>query len=437
MSELSHSLAMGLAAHSAAVEVSQPRWLQQLRQRAGEQFRRTGLPGPGVERWKYTSLRLLERRGGGLGHVPATSPAAPDAPAAILAEVPRAFMVDGALARMEGFLPAGVTVVALDHVLGDDHAGVRAAVESLDFQGPGQGFTALNTAMLGPGLYIHVARGVDGGRLLLQWLSGAEEAGGLHNSRVCLLLEAGAKLDLVEQFEGGAGTDPALNLVVQCRLDEGSALRHTRLQQLSSAAVLVALAEVRQARESRYEHTGLDLGGGLVRHDFHAMLDGEGAACSLHSGCVTTGRRHIDNHLDIVHNSPACTSSQLFRGVLAGRSRAVFNGRVLVTEGADGSEARQSSAGLLLSPHAEIDAKPELEIHTDEVVASHGATVGQLDEDALFYLRSRGLDEPAARQVLTLAFCRSVVDALPCEHLRGALGDRLQAALAAEALARG
>jgi Fe-S cluster assembly protein SufD len=201
--------------------------------------------------------------------------------------------------------------------------------------------------------------------------------------------------------------------------------------------VLISLTEVRQADGSRYEHTGLDLGGGLVRHDLHAMLDGEGAACSLHAACVMTGRRHVDTHLDIEHNSPACTSSQLFRGVLTGRSRAVFNGRVLVSAGADGSEAKQSSAGLLLSPHAEIDAKPELEIHTDEVVASHGATVGQLDENALFYLRSRGLAEQAARQVLTLAFCRSVIDAMPCERLRRALGDRLHAALDAEVLAHG
>jgi Fe-S cluster assembly protein SufD len=212
-------------------------------------------------------------------------------------------------------------------------------------------------------------------------------------------------------------------------------LRHTRLQQESPKAVLVTRSDIRQAQDSNYHYSGLDLGGGLVRHDINVELRDSGAECRLHGACLARGRAHVDNHMDVEHTGPGCKSDQLFRGVLGDRSRAVFNSRVYVAAGADGTEARQSSAGLLLSPHAEIDAKPELEIHADEVIASHGATVGQLDEDALFYLRSRGMDMATARNLLTMAFCRSVVEQLPSEALRKALGARLEAGLQAGGVA--
>jgi len=172
------------------------------------------------------------------------------------------------------------------------------------------------------------------------------------------------------------------------------------------------------------------LGKGMARHDVRAALMGVGAVCALNGACITAGRDHVDHHLEATHIAGECHSSQLFRAVASDRSRVVFNGKVHVGRGADGTEAQQSSKGLLLSPHAEIDTKPELEIYADEVIASHGATVGQLDDQALFYLRSRGLSKEAATHLLTMAFCRSVADQLPVEILRESLGERLSRCLA-------
>ena len=427
MDSLSQQFARSLAEHTGA---GQSAWLAELRGRAAELFGTNGLPGPGVERWKYTSLRTLERRAPQLGFGGA-GPDAATVPAPLIEAVPRVALVNGSWSLLDGALPAGVTALPLEQVLESGNEAVRRQLEALEIGNRSQGFSALNTAALGPGVFIHVTADTDAGTLLLQWLSVAAEADELFNSRVCVLLEAGAKLELLEQFENGLERAPVLNLVMQCQLESGAELHHTRVQQESPKAVLVTRSDVRQAGGSRYRYAGLDLGGGLVRHDIHGQLQESGAECRLHSACLAWGRAHMDIHMDIDHAGPECESRQLFRGVLGDRSRVVFNGRVYVAEGADGTEARQSSAGLLLSPHAEIDAKPELEIHADEVVASHGATVGQLDEDALFYLRSRGLDMAAARNLLTMAFCRSVVDQLPSETLREVLGARLKAGLQA------
>jgi Fe-S cluster assembly protein SufD len=423
MDNLSRQFAESLALESGAVA---PSWLANLRARGAASFDANGLPGPGVERWKYTSLRPLERRAPRLGR-PAAGLQSRAAPEPLVGSVPRVVLVNGDWSVLDGALPPGMTVRPLRQALEDGDAAVRRQVESLAFDDRSQGFSALNTATLGAGVYVHVDENADAGALLLQWLSAAHDE--LFNARVCVVLEAGARLELLEQFQDGTDQPPLLNVVVQCRLGVAAELRHLRLQEEPSKAVLVTRTELAQESASRYDYTGLDLGGGLLRHDIDVRLQGTGAACRLHGACVARDRTHVDHHLDVDHASPDCASSQLFRGILADRSRAVFNGRAHVAAGADGTEARQSSAALLLSPYAEIDAKPELEIHADEVVASHGATVGQLDEDALFYLRSRGLSLADARSLLTLAFCRSVLDGLPDGAARKAFAGRLEAAL--------
>jgi Fe-S cluster assembly protein SufD len=180
-----------------------------------------------------------------------------------------------------------------------------------------------------------------------------------------------------------------------------------------------------QQASSQYDYYGFDLGGGLVRHDLHASLLGADARTAINGAYLLDGHRHVDNQARVDHIAPACLSEQYFRGVAGGNGRAVFNTAVRVHPGADESEARQSNANILLSARAEVDTKPELEIYADEVVASHGATVGQLDEQAVFYLRSRGLSEQDARQLLTTAFCRSVSDKLSDPALGELISQRM------------
>ena len=175
----------------------------------------------------------------------------------------------------------------------------------------------------------------------------------------------------------------------------------------------MTFSEVQQAQRSSYVYSGFDIGGGLVRHSVKCRLAGPDACATVNGAFVLDDERHVDYQICIDHLAPRCSSEQFFRGVLGGHSRGVFNGKAVIRPGADGSRVRQSNANLLLSEYAEIDTKPELEIYADEVEASHGATVGSLDEQAVFYLRSRGIPESAARRMLTSAFCRQVAARLP------------------------
>jgi Fe-S cluster assembly protein SufD len=405
-----------------------PEWVGSLRNRGATEFRAHGFPNARLENWKYTSLRGLERDITGLGRV-AEFRGLPASSLEVDADC-RVVMGDGAMVGLEGRPRPGLEIQPLAEALDTQARPLSSLLDSLDSHSPDQAFSALNNATLEHGLVIRVLRGVDAGRLHLQWSSGGVVDNGLFNARVCLLLGEGARLELVEHFDRASDAPMALNLVTQVQLEAGAGLIHSRLQRDGREAMLVTRTVVDQAADSHYTYTGLDLGGGLVRHDLHSRLQGEHADCVMNGAYLPRGRSHIDNHLEIEHQAKNCGSSQFFRGVLDDRGRAVFNGRVHVHPGADGSEARQSNANLLLSANAEVNTKPELEIEADEVVASHGATVGQLDEDAVFYMRSRGLDRKTAQQMLTTAFCQAAVDRMPEGPVRAEFTKQLGQALA-------
>lgn len=397
-------------------------WPGALRAAGAEAFARFGVPDTRVEQWKYTSLRELEKAQPGLGEPSGDAAPAPDA----LVSTPlRLRLHDGDFVAAQGDIPAGLRVQSLGAALADDLPGLRGLLESLALDQRWQSLSALNTATLQAGLVLVVDAGVDAGEVLLHW-TGCDAEQRLFNSRVCVLLGDGARLGLVEQFEDLAGRAAMLNGVWQCGLGEGARLDHARIQRLAEGSMLLGRTEAQQAAGSHYHFTTLDLGQGLARHDVRAELNGQGANCELAAVTLCSGRSHADHHFEAAHQVGGCRSAQRYRAVAAERGRAVFNGKVYMAPGADGSESEQSSAGLLLSPLAEIDAKPELEIYADEVVASHGATVGQLDEQALFYMQSRGLDRSAARKMLTMAFGRVITDQLPVAGWREALGGCLQ-----------
>jgi Fe-S cluster assembly protein SufD len=214
-------------------------------------------------------------------------------------------------------------------------------------------------------------------------------------------------------------------------LGEGARLTHLKLDEDSTAATHTGLTLVQQARDSRYHALTLNLGGRVVRHDTRVGLDEAGAECQLDGLFIADGRRHIDQHLHVEHAAPHTRSSQTWRGIAAGRGRGIFDARVVVRPGAQKADARQSSRNLLLSPHAEIDVKPQLEIFADDVQCSHGATVGQLDPAEIFYLRSRGIDAATARALLLRGFIEEALGLLKDSGLAGWLEPHLAAALPA------
>lgn len=403
-------------------------WAEALRRAAADAFREAGLPHRKVEAWKYTPLAALEDPAPGL------SAGAPEhAPGAVDDTGPAMVFEGGRLGSTTGNLPGDLQWTALPEVLSEPDSAFRELLAELPGDGPAWAFSTLNTALLAHGLAVHVGENADAGRLRLVFRPG--DAGRLASTRLALLMAPGARLQLVVEHRG---TDAdvkghLLNLVTQVRLGEGARLEVIELQECPAGASLVSRLHVGQGAGSRFVHVALDAGGRLVRRDLQVRLEGEGAEVDLAGAAPAGDGQLLDHHVRVDHAAPGCRSDQLYRALAAGRSRAVFNGMAWVHPGADGTDARQSSKNLLLDRLAEIDAKPELEIHADDVVASHGATVGQLDERALFYLRTRGLDEAQARRMLVRAFCRPVIERVADPGLREWLDERLHARL--EALA--
>jgi Fe-S cluster assembly protein SufD len=410
-----------------------PAWLDEIRLRAVEQLNEHGLPQRKTEAWKYTPMRALEAMNPairGLEDRLAESEAEAVARPGDLLESP-----DGIIDILDGRLAgrscgrSGVSIVPLRQGLELYETRLRRHVETVDISGSTRAFAALNTAFLENGVVIHIDSEVDAGSMLLRWGFSSQAEAGMHNSRVFLLLEPGARLHLTEQFDESSSAGHALNVISHLELGEAAVLDHVYVQKEPENTVLISTSQVTLAADCRYSYAGFDLGGGLVRHELQAELAGAGAHAAFMGAFVLDNQRHVDNHISVDHAVAGCSSEQFFRGVLGGRSRGVFNGRALIRAGADGSSVRQSNANLLLSGLAEMDTKPELEIYADEVEASHGATVGQLDELAVFYLRTRGLSESAARRLLTGAFCHAVTDRMEQAGLAARVADLIDEAM--------
>jgi Fe-S cluster assembly protein SufD len=411
-----------------------PAWMLELRETAAAQFGAAGLPNRKTEAWKYTPIRMLEKLD------PSVISPADKSRADVAFPEPLCTASAGQVDINSGFLPenlpdtaTGVTLLPLAEGIEAYEEKLQRLLTSVELKGAERTFTALNTAFLDQGLVIHVSENVKAGSLLVRWAFSGKEAAQLSNFRMILLLEPGAELELIEQFESVGETANALNVITQVDLAEGAVLEHVRVQRESDAIVFLTSTFVEQAAVSKYRYSGFDLGGGLVRHELSSRLAGSGAEAHFNGAFVLDRKRLVDNHVSVDHASPACNSTQFFRGVLGGSSRGVFNGRALIRPGADESSVKQSNANLLLSPLAEMDTKPELEIYADEVEASHGATVGQLDEAAIFYLRSRGLSDAQARRMLTAAFCHSVTDRLENRGLAECLAGMIDAAMPGDA----
>jgi len=231
---------------------------------------------------------------------------------------------------------------------------------------------------------------------------------------------------VVHRSSGGSA-DTFTCAVTEVVLEDGAVLDHYSVIDDDHGATHIATLEVRQGRDSALHSGAFTLGGGLVRNDLAVTLRGAGADATLDGLYLTSGSQHVDNHLLVRHGAPGGTSRQLYKGILDGSSRAVFNGRIVVDKGAQKTDARQSNRNLLLSPAALVQSNPQLEILADDVRCTHGSTIGRLDEDAVFYLRSRGLDRASAESLLTWAFAAEVVEGIRVPELR----DRLRRAVAA------
>jgi Fe-S cluster assembly protein SufD len=395
---------------------------------------RDGLPHARSEAWKYTSLRALERR----TFVP-TMPTDFAIDPALLATIlpalpaPRMVFVNGRFDPHHSDLtdlPAGVELQPLSQAL--NNADPRAT-NFLDrrFERVDEVFARLNAALADDGAVLRVAAGVQvEAPVQLVFIGTPTGRDAAWHARHLIELRAGAALTVVEHHLHAGDHAHLGNALLHVHLGADATLVHARVQAESVRATLFTRTDAVLARNARYQRIDLELGAALSRHELNVRLEGDGARLVANGVLFASGRRHLDTRLGIEHIARDTACDLLWRGLGAGRSRAVFHGGIVIRAGADGSDANLSNKNLLLSDAAEIDTQPVLEIHADEVKAAHGATVGQLDPTALFYLRSRGLPEAEARQLLTAAFCREVVTRVDSPRLREALTVALDRALA-------
>ena len=406
------------------------------RREALARFQQTGFPTPRQEDWKYTNLAPAAELSNRWLREHAAPPAPPGPAAAEYAQALASRFDAHWVVIANGIVQAD----SLAAVAGKQLPGVRVA------SGPGTGaagseaasdaMTLFNTILSRDALHVTLAPGA-----VLEKPIGVLvfDDTGTAVSQPRIVIEAGdnARAGIVEVHASAGDGGQFANVVTEVSLAAGSALSWVRLQERGEEHYQVGRLTVRLGRDASFEHAAFDLGGGLVRNDVAVDISEPGARVSLHGLYLAGGRQHIDNHTRVDHRTGPATSIEEYRGILGDRARCVWNGKALVHAGADGTDAQQANHNLLLSDHAEVDTKPELEIYADDVKCSHGATVGQLDANALFYLRTRGLSKQDAAQALTRAFASTIVARAPVaaarEYIEQAVERRLQRLIGASA----
>lgn len=394
------------------------------RRAALDRFLALGFPTQRDERWKYTNLRRLESRAFALSEPAKIADATPRE----LSGVSQRFaFVDGHCMpslSSRSAQPPGVTALSLGQWIDKDPAAVAALLTDLGTDGDNH-FENLNAAFVEDGLVIDVApntRWDDPVHVVHEWRTSAR----MTHPRIIVRLGQNSRCTLIEHYLGGDAVESLTNSVVTIQLAPGACLRHYRLQQESLKTFHLSTVRAKIGRDARYLNHEIALGGSLGRSDVTALLEAPGAHAQLHGLFTPASSQHLDNYTRIEHLAANTTSEEEYRGIADDRGRGVFNGKVKVHPDAQKTDARQLSRNLLLSPTAEIDTKPELEIYANDVKCSHGATTGQLDAASLFYLRSRGLDAAEARLLLIRAFAESILTSIEPKGLRAILEEWLR-----------
>jgi len=406
-------------------------WLQRLRANAMEQFAELGFPSVKDEEWKYTNVAPL---------------AAIDFKPALLQTTSESEFETEQLAPFRYVETAQSELVFLNGMLRKDLSSLSAIPEAVVALGLSEaiaderyreivwkhlaqqadyvadGFTALNTALVSHGAFVYLPKNaVMKAPLHLLFISDGAQTASF--PRVLVVAGENSSATLIESFGSANDSRYFTNAVVEIVLKDGARLEHYKVQRESIEAFHVATTAADLGPNSSYDATTINFGAKLSRHDIHVTMDNEGAECWVDGLYLVTGAQHTDTHSVIDHRKPHCTSHQLYKGILDGKSRAVFNGKIFVRHDAQKTDAMQTNKNLLLSNEARVDTKPQLEILADDVKCAHGAAVGQIDEEELFYLKARGIHPDLARNLLTYGFAEEVIGKIKIESIRAQLDE--------------
>lgn len=406
-----------------------PPWARELRQAGREAFGRLGFPTTREEDWKFTSVNTLAK---------SSFPRSPDSTPSIRGAqlAPALFAEPGWIELVfvngryrpelgTGSAPQGVLVTGLRQAMDQGSPLLQRHLGQLARPAAG-GFTALNAAYLEDGALVHVPADIAlPAPVHLVFVTDRKGEGGSSHPHNLLVLDRGAQAAVVETYlslEPGAAYFS--NAVTEAVVADNARLQHLKIQRESEAAFHVGTTEVRQGRDSVYTSFSFAAGGRLSRTNIYTVMEGEGAECVMNGLYLPHGHQHMDHQTRIEHAVPRCASREVYKGIIDGRAHAVFNGKVFVRPEAQQTDGKQTNKNLLLSDHARVDTKPQLEIFADDVKCTHGATVGRLDALSLFYLESRGIPAPAARRILTYGFAADVIETVSLPGVRDRL-DRL------------
>jgi Fe-S cluster assembly protein SufD len=402
---------------------SEPAWLTSLRREAINHFRDLGFPTTRDEEWKYTDVGPIART----AFRPAPDHLHADLKS-LIESVPLASAIKNRLVFVNGRyvseyshiegLPAGVRVVNLaEAVRSEAHALEHHLGRYAGFKD--RAFTALNTALWQDGAHVYIPRGVVVEEPIhLLYVTTAEDAPIVTNLRTLIVAEENSQATVIETYAGPDGQTYFNNAVTEIDVAENAVLDHYKVELERSSAYHIATQQTQHASSANFMSHNLCLGGLLVRNDVNSVLGGEGIESTINGLYLTGGRQHVDNHTAIDHAMPHCNSHELYKGIMDGKSTAVFNGKIFVRLDAQKTDAKQTNQNLLLSRDASVDTKPQLEIFADDVRCTHGATIGQLDADALFYLRARGIGAHEARNLLVYAFAADLLERIKVDVVR-------------------
>jgi Fe-S cluster assembly protein SufD len=427
-----------------------PLWLRQLREDAWQRFHAKGFPTPHDEDWRFTNLAALAKTpfqravkgsptvtaaqiakfrvpGAGCRLVFVNGHFAPDL--SEVCDLPNTLEIcslERAIAKaMEGSAPNGSEPVGCAPDGVEQHLGRYADVRR-------DVFSALNTALWEDGAYLRVHRGAEISQPIhLLYVSAGAGAEIMTNPRTLIVAEPTSHVAVIEDYVSIGGEAAFSNSVTELVAGQEAVVSHFLVERENLAAFNISTLRLELARGSNVSSHSILLGGGLVRNNVHPVLAGQGAECLINGLFVGAGSQHLDNYMLVEHAQPQCSSRQFYNGILDDRARGVFHGRIVVHKDAQKTDAKQTNRNLLLSDNARLDTKPQLEIYADDVKCTHGATIGQIEEEQLFYLRSRGIEETSARNLLLYAFAAECLDRMadsPArEFVASLIGERLTA----------
>ncbi|MBV9468237.1 MAG: Fe-S cluster assembly protein SufD [Abitibacteriaceae bacterium] len=411
-------------------------WLRELRTAAIRRFEELGFPTTRDEEWKYTDISPIANLiGSPADAAQVQGLSASDVEPFTLQglDALRLVFVNGHYAEAlssVGTLPKGVVLSSLAAAIRSDSPVVRSHLaQYASFEN--HTFVALNTAFFQDGAFLYVPDNtVVETPIQLLFITTSGETATIAHPRNLIVAGANSQVTLVESYVStGQGTyfnNPVTEVVV----NKNATFRHHKVQLESEQAYHIATMQVQQARDCQFASLAVSFGGSIARYDANAVMADQGIECTLNGVYLVAGQQHIDNHTVMDHAQPHCNSHENYAGILDGQARGVFNGKIFVREDAQKTDAKQSNRNLLLSPNAVINTKPQLEIFADDVKCTHGATIGQLDEDAIFYLRARGIDKEEARDMLVHAFASDLLTDIQIEPLRQQLEQELHTRLA-------